>query len=82
MGPVLALIFVPMIGSASDSRRSRFGRRRPFIWILSLGVLLGLQVMPQAWRLAVVISPQHARWLEAVLQAAAVCLMEFCGQVS
>ncbi|XP_067444716.1 solute carrier family 45 member 3 [Thunnus thynnus] len=80
VGPVLALIFVPMIGSASDSRQSRFGRRRPFIWILSLGILLGLQVMPQAWRLAVVMSPQHARWFEAVLQAAAVCLMEFCGQ--
>ncbi|CAK6975834.1 solute carrier family 45 member 3 [Scomber scombrus] len=80
VGPVLALIFVPMIGSTSDSWRGSFGRRRPFIWILSLGVLLGLQVMPHAWRLAVLMSPQRSHWLEAVLQAAAVCLMEFCGQ--
>lgn len=82
MGPVLGVVFTPMIGSASDSHRSRFGRRRPFIWMLSLGVLLGLQVMPQARRLAALISPQNQRWLEAALQAAAACLLEFCGQVS
>ncbi|XP_071394744.1 LOW QUALITY PROTEIN: solute carrier family 45 member 3 [Centroberyx affinis] len=78
--PVLGLIFVPIIGSASDSWRGRFGRRRPFVWVLSMGVLLGLQVMPQAGRLAVLLSPQCPHWLEAALQAAAVCLMDFCGQ--
>ncbi|XP_051272441.1 solute carrier family 45 member 3 [Dicentrarchus labrax] len=80
MSPVLGLIFIPMIGSASDSWRGHFGRRRPFIWMLSLGVLLGLQVIPQAWRLTVLMSPQHPQWLEAVLQAGGVCLMDFCGQ--
>ncbi|KAM7402717.1 hypothetical protein PAMP_017931 [Pampus punctatissimus] len=80
VGPVLALIFVPLIGSASDSWQGCFGRRRPFIWILSLGVLLGLQIMPQACRLAALMSPQRRSSLELVLQAAAVCLMEFCGQ--
>ncbi|XP_026200347.1 solute carrier family 45 member 3 [Anabas testudineus] len=80
IGPVLGMIFIPMIGSASDSHHSRFGQRRPFIWMLSLGVLLGLQIMPQARRLALLMSPQHHHWLEAALQAAAVCLLEFCGQ--
>ncbi|KAM7423318.1 hypothetical protein PAMA_011057 [Pampus argenteus] len=80
VAPVLALIFVPLISSASDSWQGCFGRRRPFIWILSLGVLLGLQILPQAWRLAALMSPQWRGSLELVLQAAAVCLMEFCGQ--
>ncbi|XP_076607053.1 solute carrier family 45 member 3 [Chaetodon auriga] len=79
VGPVLGLIFVPMIGSASDSLQSYYGRRRPFIWILSLGVLLSLQIIPQAWYLAVLMFPQHPHWLEAALQAGAVCLIDFCG---
>uniref|UniRef100_A0A3Q0T934 Solute carrier family 45 member 3 n=1 Tax=Amphilophus citrinellus TaxID=61819 RepID=A0A3Q0T934_AMPCI len=78
--PVLGLIFIPMIGSASDSWRGRFGRRRPFIWMLSLGVLLGLQIIPQARSLTLLISPQHPHWMEAALQAVAVCLVEFCAQ--
>lgn len=82
MAPVLGMIFIPMIGSASDSHQSRFGRRRPFIWMLSLGILLGLQIMPQARRLAVLMSPQHHRWLEAAMQAAGVNLLNFCGEVS
>ncbi|XP_070695500.1 solute carrier family 45 member 3 [Pempheris klunzingeri] len=78
--PLLGLIFIPMIGSASDSWRGRFGRRRPFIWMLSLGVLLSLQIIPQAWRLAALLSPLHPHWLEGTLQAGAMCLMDFCGQ--
>ncbi|XP_062317933.1 solute carrier family 45 member 3 isoform X2 [Osmerus eperlanus] len=80
VGPVMALIFVPMIGSASDSWRGRFGRRRPFIWLLSVGFLLGLQIMLQASRLAALFSPQKPHWLKALLQAGGVCLLEFCGQ--
>ncbi|KAM3878000.1 solute carrier family 45 member 3 [Diretmus argenteus] len=80
LGPGLGLIFVPVIGSASDLWRGHFGRRRPFIWVLSVGVLLGLQVMPQARRLALFLSPQHQHWLAATLQAGAVCLMDFCGE--
>ncbi|XP_040888933.1 solute carrier family 45 member 3 [Toxotes jaculatrix] len=80
VGPVLGLIFIPIIGSASDSQRGRFGRPRPFIWMLSLGILLGLQIMPQARRLAELMSPQSPYWLQAVLQSAVVCLMDFCGQ--
>ncbi|XP_055725510.1 solute carrier family 45 member 3-like [Salvelinus fontinalis] len=80
VGPVLGLIFVPMIGLYSDSWRGRFGRRRPFIWLLCVGILLGLQVMPQASHLAALLYPQHPRWMERLLLAVSACLLEFSGQ--
>ena len=70
-----------MIGSYSDSWRGRFGRRRPFIWLLCVGVLLGLQVLPQASHLAALLYPQRPRWLEGILLVGAACLLEFSGQV-
>lgn len=48
IGPVLGLLFIPLIGSASDHCNSSYGRRRPFIWLLSLGVLLALVIIPHA----------------------------------
>ncbi|XP_053320852.1 solute carrier family 45 member 3-like [Spea bombifrons] len=52
IGPVLGLIFVPLIGYASDNCQSTYGRRRPFILLLSLGVLLSLFIIPHADYLA------------------------------
>lgn len=48
IGPVLGLLFIPLIGSASDHCNSSYGRRRPFIWLLSLGVLVALVIIPHA----------------------------------
>lgn len=48
IGPVLGLLFIPLIGSASDHCNSTYGRRRPFIWLLSLGVLVALFIIPHA----------------------------------
>ncbi|XP_028821707.1 solute carrier family 45 member 4-like isoform X1 [Denticeps clupeoides] len=42
LSPILGLIFTPLIGSASDRCRLRWGRRRPFILMLCVGVLLGI----------------------------------------
>ncbi|KAM5172414.1 solute carrier family 45 member 3-like [Mantella aurantiaca] len=52
IGPVLGLILVPLIGSASDNCQSNYGGRRPFIWMLSLGVLISLFIIPHADSLA------------------------------
>ncbi|XP_051531725.1 solute carrier family 45 member 3-like isoform X2 [Myxocyprinus asiaticus] len=80
VGPVLGLIFVPLIGSASDSLRSKYGRRRPFIWALCIGVLLGLLIIPQTSTLVTLFTTQECHWLEVPLLVLAICLMEFCGQ--
>ncbi|KAJ8400218.1 hypothetical protein AAFF_G00399120 [Aldrovandia affinis] len=79
VGPVLGLVFVPMIGSASDRWRGRFGRRRPFIWVLCVGVLLSLLIIPHASRLAALLAPQ-LHFLEMLLLVVGICLIEFCGQ--
>ncbi len=80
VGPVLGLIVVPLIGSASDSLRSKYGRRRPFIWVLCMGVLLGLLIIPQTSTLVTLLTKQQRHWLEVPLLVLAIGLMEFCGQ--
>lgn len=77
---MLGLVSVPLLGSASDHWRGRYGRRRPFIWALSLGVLLSLFLIPRAGRLAGLLCPD-ARPLELALLILGVGLLDFCGQV-
>lgn len=77
---MLGLIFVPLIGSASDTWRSRFGRRRPFIWALSLGVLLALVLIPHASSLAELLALQSHWWPEVSLLVLGIILLQFCGQ--
>lgn len=80
VGPVLGLVFVPMISSASDCWTGRCGRRRPFIWLLCLGVLLSLILIPHASLLAGWLSVQ-SKGLEVALLITGICLLEFCGLV-
>ncbi|TSK34781.1 Focal adhesion kinase 1 [Bagarius yarrelli] len=42
LSPILGLILTPLIGSASDGCTLKWGRRRPFILALCVGLLLGL----------------------------------------
>ncbi|RXN01400.1 hypothetical protein EOD39_6918 [Acipenser ruthenus] len=80
IGPVLGLLFIPLIGSASDHCTSSYGRRRPFIWLLSLGVLLALFIIPHADMFAF-----HFSWGGQAMHVAflilGVGLLDFCGQV-
>ncbi|XP_062843005.1 solute carrier family 45 member 3 [Trichomycterus rosablanca] len=80
VGPILGLIFVPPLGSASDGWSSRYGRRRPFIWALSVGVLLGLMVIPHASQIASFFAKKHQNGLNVLLLVSAMCVLEFCGQ--
>lgn len=46
LSATIGLFLGPLLGSLSDRCRSRFGRRRPFVAILSLGILIGLLLVP------------------------------------
>lgn len=46
LSPLIAFFASPILGSMSDRCTSRFGRRRPLIFILSIGLLLGLFLAP------------------------------------
>lgn len=41
LSPLVGFFMTPLLGSLSDRCHSRFGRRRPFIVLMSIGVLLG-----------------------------------------
>jgi len=40
--PLIGFFLVPTLGSLSDKCNTRFGRRRPFILLYSIGILIGL----------------------------------------
>jgi solute carrier family 45 protein 1/2/4 len=40
--PLIGFFLVPALGSLSDKCNTRFGRRRPFILLYSVGILIGL----------------------------------------
>lgn len=42
LSPILGFLLQPVVGSASDHCRARWGRRRPYILILVIMMLLGM----------------------------------------
>lgn len=46
VSPLLGFFIVPLLGSASDTCTSNIGRRRPFIFLYSVGIICGLLLVP------------------------------------
>ncbi|XP_060526488.1 proton-associated sugar transporter A isoform X2 [Cylas formicarius] len=46
LSPLIGFFLTPVLGSLSDRCPLRVGRRRPFIFAMSVGVLLGLVLVP------------------------------------
>nr|XP_012140944.1 PREDICTED: proton-associated sugar transporter A-like isoform X3 [Megachile rotundata] len=46
LSPLIGFFVTPILGSLSDRCRSKYGRRRPFILLLAIGVLIGLILVP------------------------------------
>lgn len=59
-GPITGLIVQPIVGHLSDHSRSRFGRRRPFLFVGGFATALALLIMPNATTLWAAIG---ALWL-------------------
>ena len=48
VGPLMSLFFVPLIGRWSDSCQSKYGRRRPYILVISFVLLLSMLTLLSA----------------------------------
>ncbi|CAG4918935.1 unnamed protein product [Colias eurytheme] len=46
LSPLIGFFMTPLLGSLSDRCNSKYGRRRPFIVMMSIGVFLGLILVP------------------------------------
>jgi len=46
LSPMVGFFLTPLLGSFSDRCKSRLGRRRPFIILLSIGIIFGLLLVP------------------------------------
>ncbi|XP_070556499.1 solute carrier family 45 member 3-like [Ptychodera flava] len=68
LGPVFALILVPLLGVYSDQCTSRYGRRRPFIFYFSVGTIVTLVIIP------------YGSATGKISLALAVIVLDFCTQ--
>uniref|UniRef100_A0A146LVX5 Membrane-associated transporter protein n=1 Tax=Lygus hesperus TaxID=30085 RepID=A0A146LVX5_LYGHE len=46
LSPIVGFVLTPILGSLSDKCTLPYGRRRPFILLLSFGILLGMLLVP------------------------------------
>lgn len=55
LSPLLGFFLAPLLGSISDRCRLGFGRRRPIIILLSIGILAGLLLVPYGKELGIML---------------------------
>lgn len=76
VGPLSGLIVAPIVGALSDRCRSRFGRRRPFIFAGLLATLLGMAFFSNAQAVANLLTP--IRSSANHMAAIAIAIASFC----
>ncbi|XP_061111275.1 solute carrier family 45 member 4 [Conger conger] len=83
LSPILGLIFTPVIGSASDRCTLRWGRRRPFILALCVGVLLGVALFLNGSIIGLAIGDEpNNQQIGIVLTVLGVVVLDFCADAS
>ncbi|XP_051966894.1 proton-associated sugar transporter A-like isoform X1 [Xyrauchen texanus] len=78
ISPILGFLLQPILGAWSDRCTSHFGRRRPFIFALAIGALLGLTLVLNGRDIgsAVADTTVNHKW-GIVLTVCGVVLMDF-----
>uniref|UniRef100_A0A665UPA7 Proton-associated sugar transporter A n=1 Tax=Echeneis naucrates TaxID=173247 RepID=A0A665UPA7_ECHNA len=78
ISPILGFLVQPLIGAWSDRCTSRFGRRRPFIFALAIGALIGLTLVLNGRDIGGVLADtaSNHKW-GIVLTVCGVVLMDF-----
>lgn len=59
LSPMVGFFLTPLMGSLSDRCKSNLGRRRPFIILLSVGVVLGLILVPNGKLIGKMLGDQY-----------------------
>uniref|UniRef100_A0A3P8VBR0 Solute carrier family 45 member 4 n=1 Tax=Cynoglossus semilaevis TaxID=244447 RepID=A0A3P8VBR0_CYNSE len=83
LSPVLGLLFTPVIGSASDRCTLSWGRRRPFILALCVGVLLGVALFLNGSLIGLSIGDRpNNQPIGIILTVLGVVLLDFSADAS
>ncbi|KAI8517155.1 hypothetical protein Bbelb_057360 [Branchiostoma belcheri] len=84
ISPVLGFLVQPVLGSWSDRCTARWGRRRPFILALSVGILVGLALMMNGEDIsnATFKDRQTATYGAIVLTILGNVMLDFCADSS
>ncbi|KAM4581181.1 solute carrier family 45 member 4-like isoform 2-T2 [Odontesthes bonariensis] len=83
LSPILGLIFTPLIGSASDRCTLRWGRRRPFILALCVGVLIGVALFLNGSLIGLSIGDSpNKQPIGIILTVIGVVVLDFCADAS
>ena len=82
LGPLLGFFLVPLIGQGSDRCRSSFGRRRPFILVISIVLIISLIQIPYGNVLCYYVFGQSSttKTLSLLLLTIGVVLLDFTSQ--
>jgi MFS family permease len=60
LSPLLGFLFQPILGSMSDRCESLYGRRRPFIFALSIVAFLGIALILNGYSLGQIFGDQDS----------------------
>ncbi|XP_070604467.1 solute carrier family 45 member 4 [Erythrolamprus reginae] len=83
LSPILGLIFTPLIGSASDRCTLSWGRRRPFILALCIGVLIGVALFLNGSVIGLAIGDVPDKQpIGIVLTVVGVVVLDFCADAT
>ncbi len=84
LGPLFALVLLPVMGMLSDQCKSRYGRRKPFIFALSVGITISLILLPYSTNVGSLLSAilPSGESSSIFLLAFSVVLLDFCTQVA
>ncbi|KAM3873342.1 solute carrier family 45 member 4-like [Diretmus argenteus] len=83
LSPILGLLFTPVLGSASDRCTLRWGRRRPFILALCVGVLLGVALFLNGSMIGLSIGDTpSSQPIGIILTVVGVVVLDFCADAS
>uniref|UniRef100_A0A673N335 Solute carrier family 45 member 4-like n=1 Tax=Sinocyclocheilus rhinocerous TaxID=307959 RepID=A0A673N335_9TELE len=80
LSPILGLIFTPLCGSASDRCTLKWGRRRPFILVLCVGVLIGVALFLNGSLIGLSLGDVPSNQpVGIVLTVVGVVVLDFCA---